>query len=131
LKEEVPKPLLATLAPIPSNMTYLIDDAVEQNEPHHAADIEEHKNHNDPDDYEQGDTDRPQQGICGHSLSEELIRPIRYSKPPWDLKAGTPASCDFSGEQTDQGNLYPLPEPERLKQLLFHVLESGLNDVGG
>src|SRR5215831_3603086 len=83
LKEEVPKPLFATLAPIPSNMTYLIDDAVEQDEPHHAADVEEHKKQNDPDDHEQGDTDPPQHSICGHSLSEELISPIRSSRSPW------------------------------------------------
>src|SRR5262245_19907906 len=101
-------------------MTYLIDDAVEQDEPHHAADVEKHENQNDRDERKQGDTDRQQHSICGHSLSEELIRPISPSRSPWDLKAGTPAApCDFSGQQAYQGNLYPLPEPERLKQLLF------------
>src|SRR5262245_38562823 len=112
-------------------MTCFIDDAVEEDEPHHAADVHKHKKQNDPEDHEQRDTDRQQHSICRHGLSEELIRPIRPSRSPWDLKAETAASCDFSGEQAYQRNLYPLSEPERLKQLLFHMLESRLNDVGG
>jgi hypothetical protein len=41
------------------------------------------------------------------------------------------AGAEFSGQESDEGELGPLPEAERLKELLLRVLESERNRVYG
>ena len=58
----------------------------------------------------------------------------RHVGLPWKPEVGTiesSAGTEFSRQQTDEGELGPLPEAKRLKELLFRVLERERNGVYG
>jgi len=117
-------------------MTFLRYDAIEQNESHHAADVEKDEEQRKRHHSEQRDADDEENAFARqYALSKKLIRPIRTRKSAGHSKAQSLSSSgagDFSRERTDQTDLDPLRELERApKELLFHVLESRLNDIRG
>src|SRR6266849_5934947 len=120
-----------------ANVAFLGDDAIEQNEPHHAANVSEEHEQAERKHHHKCDQAGKHQGVVaqqfGPALTEKLLRSsLAMSGGGYiEITVASSAGTKFSGQQPNQGQARPLAEAERLEELPLGVFKCRIYCVDG
>src|ERR1700683_3103327 len=131
LPQEVSQPWALPAAPALANAALSRHHAVEQNEPHHAADVHQDDSQNQPCDDEHRDEADEQGGVDSRQPR------IHKAVGAWVLiqievaAIAAAARATVAGQQPDQRQLGHLPKPEGLEKLFPGVFKGRINRIHG
>ena len=132
-EEEIPAGTL-TAGPSVANAALFGQDAVEQDESHHATDVSHHDHEHKRTHYERGDEAAHNGRVnVRKAIGDQMARRstlVRDIEPTGGEIAAS-AGGHLAGEETDKREARPLPEPERLYELTLRVLERESDGVNG
>ena len=118
--------------PASANVALFRDDAVEQNEAHHAADVEKDDQQDESGNERDRDESADQSGIdVRKSLCKQLtLRSALLGnvESRWEPEIAA-ARSHFASQKSDNRETRPLPEAERLEELPRGVLEGERNGI--
>jgi len=121
---------LATMPAI-ADVALFCQDAVEQNETHDAADVQENNPENESGNEYCEDQSSEERGIESSEVRDlvyaaGVVRAVKV----WDIEIAS-ARAEFAGEQADEGETHPLAEAKGLQKLPLGMFEGGRDRVNG
>src|ERR1700722_13891379 len=118
-----------------ADVAFLGNDAIEQNEAHHAANVGEQHHQAKPKHHQNCDQAGKHQRVVaqqlGPGLTEKMLRSsLAMSGGGYvEITAESSSGTQFSREHSNQGQARPLAEAKRLQKLLLGVLKRGIYGV--
>lgn len=122
-----------TAGPSVADVTLFGENAIKEDEAHHAADVEHHDEEDEAGHDQYGDERSDEGGInVGKSLCGEMTRGatlMRNAEVGREIK--TAAGAHLARKQANESESRPLPEAKGLNELTLRVLEGERNRVHG
>ncbi len=118
-------------APLPSNVTFLRQDAVEKNEAHDAADVHQNDAHRARGHHRRHDHASKQKVIDAQRSQGRQVRPASGMHRGLKVRAAESVGAQLARQQSDKGKLRPLADAKRPKQLLPGMFQGGRDRING
>jgi hypothetical protein len=126
LPNEIPQASSMSLGPVAPDFAALRDYAIEQDEAHNAAHIEEHY----PQTHGQHDQQCDQRGVQQEiDVGKRKMLSASGTRRGSEAAAVAPSGTEFTGKKTHERKLHPFSPAKWVQELFLGVLEGGTNGI--